>query len=162
RELGIALRDYVGRGTPLYHAERLSEYYKSMNNGKGPDIYLKREDLNHTGSHKINNALAQAMIAKRMGSKTIVTATGSGQHGLATAAACAKLGLECMVLMGTKDMQRQCSNVRLIKLLGAEVEGVDGGFKDAASEAFRYWVGDLEKNYHLTGSAVGPHPCPTM
>ncbi|KAL2349514.1 hypothetical protein Fmac_003514 [Flemingia macrophylla] len=161
-ELAVALRDYVGRETPLYHAERLSEYYKSMNNGKGPDIYLKREDLSHTGSHKMNNALAQSMIAKRMGCKSVVTATGSGQHGLATAAACAKLGLDCTVFMAAKDMQRQSSNVRLIKLLGAQVEKVEGGFKDAASEAFRYWVGDLERNYHLTGSAVGPHPCPAM
>lgn len=161
-ELGAALRDYVGRETPLYHAQRLSEYYKNMNNGKGPDIYLKREDLNHSGSHKMNNALAQTMMAKRMGCKSVVTASGSGQHGLATAAACAKLALGCTVFMATKDMERQSSNVRLIKLLGAKVEGVEGGSRDAASEAFRYWVGDLENMYHMTGSAVGPHPCPTM
>ncbi|KAH1223103.1 hypothetical protein AAZX31_11G004100 [Glycine max] len=161
-ELAEALRDYAGRETPLYHAKRLSEYYKSVNNGKGPDIYLKREDLNHSGSHKMNNALAQAMIAKRMGCKSVVTATGSGQHGLATAAACAKLALDCTVFMADKDIHRQYSNVRLIKLLGAQVEAVDGGFTDAASEAFRYWVGDLENRYHLSGSAVGPHPCPTM
>ncbi|CAJ1925203.1 unnamed protein product [Sphenostylis stenocarpa] len=161
-ELAEALRDYAGRETPLYHAKRLSEYYKSRNNGKGPDIYLKREDLNHGGSHKMNNALAQTMIAKRMGCKTVVTSTGSGHHGLATAAACAKLGLECTVFMAAKDIDRQYSNVRLMKLLGAEVEAVDGGFRDAASEAFRCWVGDLEKKYHLTGSAVGPHPCPSM
>lgn len=118
-----ALRNYVGRETPLYHAKRLSEYYKSKNSGKGPDIYLKREDLNHTGSHKINNALAQAMLAKRMGLKSVVTATGSGQHGLATAAACAKLDLECTVFMAAKDMDRQSSNiVRLMKLLGAQVD----------------------------------------
>jgi len=120
-ELAEALRDYAGRETPLYHAERLSEYYKSRNNGKGPDIYLKREDLNHGGSHKMNNALAQAMIAKRMGCKSVVTATGSGQHGLATAAACAKLALECTVFMSNKDIDRQYSNVRLMKLLGAQV-----------------------------------------
>ncbi|BAU00806.1 Tryptophan synthase beta chain 2 [Vigna angularis] len=161
-ELAEALRDYAGRETPLYHAKRLSEYYKSMNNGKGPDIYLKREDLNHGGSHKMNNALAQAMIAKRMGCKSVVTATGSGQHGLATAAACAKLALECTVFMAAKDIERQYSNVRLMKLLGAQVEAVDGGFRDAASDAFRCWVGDLENKYHLTGSAVGPHPCPSM
>ncbi|KAL5100910.1 hypothetical protein RYX36_005237 [Vicia faba] len=161
-ELATALRDYVGRETPLYHAQRLSEYYKSKNGGKGPDIYLKREDLNHTGSHKMNNALAQAMIAKRIGWKSVITATGSGQHGLATAAACAKLGLECTVFMAAKDMERQSSNVRLMKLLGANVEGVYGSFKDASSEAFRWWVEDLENSYHMTGSAVGPHPCPTM
>ncbi|XP_058773052.1 tryptophan synthase beta chain 1-like [Vicia villosa] len=161
-ELATALRDYVGRETPLYHAQRLSEYYKSKNGGKGPDIYLKREDLNHTGSHKMNNALAQAMIAKRIHQKSVVTATGSGQHGLATAAACAKLGLECTVFMAAKNMDRQSSNVRLMKLLGARVEGVNGSFKDASSEAFRYWVEDLENSYHMTGSAVGPHPCPTM
>lgn len=120
-ELAEALREYAGRETPLYHAKRLSEYYKSVNNGKGPDIYLKREDLNHSGSHKMNNALAQAMIAKRMGCKSVVTATGSGQHGLATAAACAKLALDCTVFMADKDIHRQYSNVRLIKLLGAQV-----------------------------------------
>ncbi|XP_061354555.1 tryptophan synthase beta chain 1-like [Gastrolobium bilobum] len=161
-ELAAALRDYAGRETPLYHAQRFSEYYKSKNNGKGPDIYLKREDLNHSGSHKMNNALAQAMLAKRMGRKSVVTATGSGQHGLATAAACAKLGLKCTVFMAAKDMDRQSSNVRLMKLLGAKVEAVNGSFKDVASEAFRNWVEDLENSYHLTGSAVGPHPCPTM
>ncbi|GAU31596.1 hypothetical protein TSUD_54200 [Trifolium subterraneum] len=151
-ELATTLRDYVGRETPLYHAQRLSEYYKNKNGGIGPDIYIKREDLNHTGSHKMNNALAQAMIAKRIGLKSVVTATGSGQHGLATASACAKLGLQCTVFMAAKDMERQSSNV----------EVVDGCFKDASSEAFRCWVGDLENSYHLTGSAVGPHPCPTM
>ncbi|CAJ2651001.1 unnamed protein product [Trifolium pratense] len=161
-ELATALRDYVGRETPLYHAQRLSEYYKNKNGGIGPDIYLKREDLNHTGSHKMNNALAQAMIAKRIGLKSVVTATGSGQHGLATASACAKLGLECTVFMASKDMDRQSSNVRLMKLLGGKVEAVNGSFKDASSDAFRCWIGDLENSYHLTGSAVGPHPCPTM
>ncbi|GAU24872.1 hypothetical protein TSUD_115960 [Trifolium subterraneum] len=161
-ELATALRDYVGRETPLYHAQRLSEYYKNKNGGIGPDIYLKREDLNHTGSHKMNNALAQAMIAKRIGLKSVVAGTGSGQHGLATASACAKLGLECTVFMAAKDMERQSSNVRLMKLLGAKVEAVNGSFRDASSEAFRCWVGNLENSYHLTGSAVGPHPCPTM
>ncbi|MED6192936.1 hypothetical protein PIB30_014506 [Stylosanthes scabra] len=161
-ELAEALRDFAGRETPLYYARRLSEHYKINNNGKGPDIYLKREDLNHGGSHKINNALAQAMIAKRMGRNTVVTATASGQHGIATAAACAKLGLDCTVFMALKEMEKECSNVKLMKLLGATVEGVNGSYKDAASEAFRSWVGDMEKSYHLSGSAVGPHPCPTM
>ncbi|KAL1317033.1 hypothetical protein HN51_069149 [Arachis hypogaea] len=161
-ELAEALKDFAGRETPLYYARRLSEYYKMNNNGKGPDIYLKREDLNHGGSHKMNNALAQAMIAKRMGRKSVVTATAAGQHGIATAAACAKLGLECTVFMAAKEMEKESSNVQLMKLLGAKVEGVNGSFKDAASEAFRCWVGEMENSYHLTGSAVGPHPCPTM
>lgn len=120
-ELTEELREYSGRETPLYHAKRLSEHYKNLNNGKGPEIYLKREDLNHTGTHKMNNALAQAMIAKRMGRTTVITATGSGQHGLATTAACAKLGLRCIVFMAAKDIERQFTNVRLIKLLGAQV-----------------------------------------
>jgi tryptophan synthase beta chain len=119
-ELATALRDYVGRETPLYFAERLTNYYKNSK-GEGPEIYLKREDLSHGGAHKINNAIAQAMIAKRMGRKSVVAATGAGQHGVATAAACAKLGLECTIFMGTKDMQKQSSNLRLMKLLGAKV-----------------------------------------
>lgn len=117
----MALRDYAGRETPLYHAQRLSEFYKRSNGGEGPEIFLKREDLNHGGSHKMNNALAQTMIAKRLGRKLVVTATATGQHGLATAAACAKLGLDCTVFMGTRDMEQQYCNVRLMKLLGAEV-----------------------------------------
>lgn len=120
-ELSTTLRDYVGRETPLYHAQRLSEYYKSKNGGIGAEIYLKREDLNHSGSNKMNNALAQVMIAKRIGRKSVVTATGSGKHGLATAAACAKFGLECIVFMAAKDKDRYSSNVRLMNLLGARV-----------------------------------------
>ena len=120
-ELATALRDYVGRETPLYHAQRLTQHYKNINNGEGPEIYLKREDLNYGGSHNMNNALAQVMIAKRMGSQRVVTPTGAGQHGLAAAAACAKLALECTVFMSIKDMERQSSNVRLMKLLGAKV-----------------------------------------
>lgn len=119
-ELKTALRDYVGRETPLYFAERLTNHYKNSK-GEGPEIYLKREDLNHCGAHKINNAIAQAMIAKRMGRKSIVAATGAGQHGVATAAACAKLDLECTIYMGSTDMEKQASNVRLMKLLGAQV-----------------------------------------
>lgn len=160
-ELGTALRDYVGRETPLYYAERLTEHYKDKD-GYGPEIYLKREDLNHGGAHKINNALAQAMLAKRMGRMSIVTATGSGQHGVATAAVCAKLGLSCTIIMGSLDIQRNPSNVRLMKLLGAQVKSVDGNYKDACSEAVREWVANLETSYHLPGSVVGPHPCPTM
>ncbi|KAK6917330.1 Pyridoxal-phosphate dependent enzyme [Dillenia turbinata] len=166
-ELAIALRDYVGRETPMYYAERLTKHYKNVN-GEGPEIYLKREDLNHVGAHKINNALAQAMLAKRMGRTSIVAATGAGQHGVATAAACAKLALDCTIIMGTRDMERQSSNVTLMKLLGAkenklvQVKSVDGNFKDATSEAIREWVGNLETSYYLTGTVVGPHPCPTM
>ncbi|GMI72749.1 hypothetical protein like AT5G28237 [Hibiscus trionum] len=160
-ELATALRDYVGRETPLYFAQRLTNHYKNSQ-GQGPEIYLKREDLNHGGAHKINNAIAQAMIAKRMGRKSIVAATGAGQHGVATAAACAKLNLDCTILMGATDMEKQASNVVLMKLLGAEVEPVDGTFKDASSEAIRAWVGELETSYYLTGTAVGPHPCPSM
>lgn len=119
-ELGTALRDYVGRETALYYAERLSEHYKDKD-GYGPEIYIKREDLNHGGAHKINNALAQAMLAKRMGRMSIVTATGAGQHGVAAAAVCAKLGLSCTVIMGRLDIERQPTNVRLMKLLGALV-----------------------------------------
>ncbi|KAI4298653.1 hypothetical protein L6164_032187 [Bauhinia variegata] len=119
-ELATALRHYVGRDTPLYYAERLKEHYKSNNNGEGPEIYLKREDLNHGGSHQMNNAIGQAMLAKRMDLKRVVTATGAGQTGLATAAACAKLALECTVYMGTKHMEKQSSIVRLMKLLGAQ------------------------------------------
>ena len=116
----MALRDFVGRETPLYHAERLTKYYKDEE-GKGPEIYIKREDLNHCGAHKMNNAIAQVMIAKRMGRKRVVAATGAGQHGVATAAACAKHDLECTIFMGSQDIKKQSSNVVLIKLLGAQV-----------------------------------------
>ncbi|XP_051128717.1 tryptophan synthase beta chain 1-like isoform X2 [Andrographis paniculata] len=160
-ELAAALRDYVGRETPLYYAERLSEHYRN-GAGEGPEIYLKREDLNHGGAHKINNALGQAMIAKRMGRRRVVAATGAGQHGVATAAVCAKLGLECTVFMGDADMLRQSFNVTLMKHLGAELKSVGGTFKDATSEAIRSWVGDLDGGYYLTGTAVGPHPLPSM
>lgn len=120
KELGIALRDYVGRESPLYFAQRLTDHYKNSK-GEGPEIYLKREDLVHGGAHKINNAIAQAMIAKRMGRTSIIAATGAGQHGVATAASCAKLSLHCTVFMGSADIQRQPSNVLLIKHLGAHV-----------------------------------------
>lgn len=119
-ELATTLKDYVGRETPLYFAQRLTEYHKRPN-GEGPEIYLKREDLNHSGAHKINNAVAQAMLAKRMGRKKVVAATGAGQHGVATAAACARLSLECTIYMGSKDIQKQAHNVTQMKLLGARV-----------------------------------------
>ncbi|XP_075112078.1 tryptophan synthase beta chain 2, chloroplastic-like isoform X1 [Nicotiana tabacum] len=146
-ELEVALRDYVGRETPLYFAERLTDHYKSKNRGKRPDIYLKREDLNHVGAHKINTAIAQTMLAKRMDCKNIIAATGAGQHGVATAAACAKLSLECTVFMGSLDMERQPSNVLLMKHLGAKVKSVKGSFKDAVSEGIRSWVNNLEISY---------------
>ncbi|CAN1196939.1 Tryptophan synthase beta chain 2, chloroplastic [Linum perenne] len=161
-ELSTTLKDYVGRETPLYFAERLTAHYKAQNMGLGPDIYIKREDMTHFGAHKMNNAIAQAMIAKRMGLSSVVAATGAGQHGVATAAACARLGLHCTVFMSRTDMDRQPSNVELIKLLAAEVKAVDGGFKDASSEAIREWAGKLGQCYYLTGAAVGPHPCPVM
>ncbi|EOA40339.1 hypothetical protein CARUB_v10009064mg [Capsella rubella] len=163
-ELTIALRDYVGRETPLYFAGRLTEHYKNISRtiGGGPEIYLKREDLSHCGSHKINNALAQAMIARRLGCSRVVAATGAGQHGVATAAACAKLSLDCTVFMGATDIEKQFSNVLSMKLLGAQVKSVEGTFKDASSEAIRYWVENLDSTYNLCGTVVGPHPCPIM
>ncbi|XP_065876958.1 tryptophan synthase beta chain 1-like [Euphorbia lathyris] len=160
-ELATALKEYVGRASPLYFGERLTNHYKNEK-GEGPHIYLKREDLNHCGSHKINNAIGQAMIAKRMGLKLVVTATGAGQHGVATAAACSKLSLDCTVFMGTSDMEKQSSNLLLMKLLGAQVKPVEGNFKEASSEAVREWVCKLETSYYLSGTVVGPHPCPTM
>ncbi|KAF9672160.1 hypothetical protein SADUNF_Sadunf11G0011800 [Salix dunnii] len=160
-ELATALRDYVGRETPLYFAQGLTNYYRNKD-GEGAEIYLKREDLNHCGAHKMNNAVAQAMIAKRMGLKNVVAATGAGQHGVATAAACAKLSLSCTVFMSADDMEKQSSNVLLMKLFGAQVKPVEGGFKEASSEAIREWASNLETSYYLTGTAVGPHPCPSM
>ncbi|CAI0468186.1 unnamed protein product, partial [Linum tenue] len=154
-ELSTALNDYVGRETPLYYAERLTAHYKAH-------IYIKREDLAHCGAHKMNNALAQAMIAKRMGLTAVVAATGAGQHGVATASACAKLGLSCTIFMSAADMEKQPSNVDLMTLLGAKVEPTAGNFKDASSESIRVWAGKLGEVYYLAGAAVGPHPCPTM
>ncbi|CAH8388947.1 unnamed protein product [Eruca vesicaria subsp. sativa] len=138
-ELTTALRDYVGRETPLYFAGRLTEHYKNIarTTGDGPEIYLKREDLGHSGSHKMNNALAQAMIAQRFGCSRVVAATGAGQHGVATAAACAKLSLECTIFMGTTDIEKLSANVLSMKLLGAQVTSVKGTFQDASSEAIR-------------------------
>lgn len=153
------LNTYVGRPTPLTYAARLTEHLG------GAKIYLKREDLAHSGAHKINNALGQALLAKRMGKKRIIAETGAGQHGVATATACALLGLECVVYMGTVDMARQQPNVFRMRLLGAEVRGVESGsktLKDAINEAIRDWVTNVESTYYLLGSALGPHPYPTM
>jgi tryptophan synthase beta chain len=158
-ELSRLLRHYVGRPTPLYEARRLSDA------SGGARIFLKREDLTHTGAHKINNALGQALLAVRMGKRRIVAETGAGQHGVATATACALLGLECHVYMGVDDMARQALNVVRMRLLGAEVIGVDAGsrtLKDAINEAMRDWVTNVTSTYYLLGSALGPHPYPLM
>src|ERR1035438_1568294 len=153
-ELDGLLRDFGGRPTPLYRARRLSER-------AGRPIYLKREDLNHTGSHKLNNALGQVLLAKRMGKQRIIAETGAGQHGVATATVCALLGMECVVYMGAVDCQRQELNVLRMRLLGAEVRGVSSGsktLKDAISEAMRDWVTNVRTTYYLLGSALGAHP----
>lgn len=153
------LKDFSGRPTPLFHARRLSETLG------GAQIYFKREDLGHTGSHKINNAIGQVLLARKMGKKRIIAETGAGQHGVATATVCALFGLECVVYMGTEDMRRQALNVFRMQLLGAEVRGVDSGsktLKDAINEALRDWVTNVETTYYLLGSALGPHPYPLM
>lgn len=158
-ELRYLLKQYSGRETPLYYAERLSHHLG------GPKIYLKREDLNHTGAHKINNALAQGLLAKRMGKKKVIAETGAGQHGVATATVAALLGLECKVFMGEEDTKRQQLNVFRMNLLGAEVIPVTSGsrtLKDAGNEALRYWVSNVEDTFYILGSAVGPHPYPLM
>lgn len=157
RELDALLHDYVGRPSPLYRADRLSEHY-------GTNIYLKREDLNHTGAHKINNALASVLLAKRMGKTRIIAETGAGQHGVATATACALMGLECIVFMGATDVARQKPNVDRMLMLGAKVEAVQSGnktLKDATNEAIRYWCCNPD-SFYVIGSTVGPHPYPEM
>jgi tryptophan synthase beta chain len=162
-QLQQLLRDYVGRATPLYFAERLTAYYASSN--ATPQIYLKREDLNHTGAHKINNALGQVLLAVRMGKKRIIAETGAGQHGVATATVCARFGLECIIYMGVHDMERQALNVFRMKLMGAEVRPVEAGtgtLKDATSEAIRDWVTNVETTHYILGSVAGPHPYPMM
>ena len=163
-ELQGLLRDYVGRATPLYFAERLTKHYAKPD-GTGPQIYLKREDLNHTGAHKINNALAQVLLAKRMGKQRIIAETGAGQHGVATATVCARFGLKCLIYMGIHDMERQALNVFRMRLMGAEVSPVEAGtgtLKDATSEAIRDWVTNVETTHYILGSVAGPHPYPMM
>lgn len=158
-ELNNLLKDYVGRETPLYFAENLTKY------AGGAKIYLKREDLNHTGAHKINNSLGQALLAKRMGKKKVVAETGAGQHGVATATACALLKLECTIFMGEEDIRRQKLNVFRMELLGAKVVGVTSGsatLKDACNEALRYWVTNVVDTHYILGSVMGPHPFPMM
>ncbi len=152
------LKDYVGRPTPLYFAKKLSQQY-------GAKIYLKREDLNHTGAHKINNAIGQALLAQRLGKHKIIAETGAGQHGVATATACALLGLECTVFMGEKDIDRQRPNVERMKILGATIVPATSGsktLKDATNEAMRYWINHPDDTHYIIGSVVGPHPFPDM
>src|SRR5919199_6829845 len=154
----LLLRTYVGRPTPLYRADRLSDLL-------GQRVYLKREDLAHTGAHKINNALGQALLVERMGKRRVVAETGAGQHGVAAATVCAMLGLECVVYMGEEDVRRQSPNVHRMRLLGAEVRPVREGsrtLKDAINEAIRDWVTNVRSTHYLLGSAVGPHPYPTL
>ncbi len=158
-EYNYYLKNYVGRESPLYFAQNLTQECG------GAKIYLKREDLNHTGAHKINNAIAQALLAKRMGKKRIIAETGAGQHGVATATVCALLGLECDIFMGEEDTQRQMLNVKKMKLLGANVTAVTQGTKtlsDAVDKAFEEWVKRIDDTFYLIGSAVGPHPYPEM
>ena len=158
KELAVLLRDFAGRPSALYRARRLSEH-------AGRPIYLKREDLNHTGSHKINNALGQALLAQRMGKRRVIAETGAGQHGVATATACALLGIECVVFMGSEDTRRQRPNVERMELLGASVVPVEAGtgtLKDATSEAIRDWVTRVEDTHYVIGSAVGPAPYPSI
>ena len=162
-ELNRLLKSYVGRATPLYEAERLTAHYNRADGG--PRIWLKREDLNHTGAHKINNALGQALLALRMGKKRIIAETGAGQHGVATATVCARFGLECVVYMGAEDMRRQALNVFRMRLLGATVQPVTAGtatLKDATSEAIRDWVTNVETTHYILGSVAGPHPYPML
>lgn len=157
-ELDYYLKNYVGRPSPLYHARRLSELYKA-------DIYLKREDLNHTGAHKVNNTIGQALLAVRMGKKRIIAETGAGQHGVATATVCALFNLECEVFMGKKDVERQKQNVFRMELLGAKVNAVESGsqtLKDAMNEALRDWITNVKTTYYMIGTVAGPHPYPEI
>ncbi|MCR2822606.1 tryptophan synthase subunit beta [Lederbergia panacisoli] len=159
KEMDHYLKQYIGRETPLYFAENLSKL------AGGPKIYLKREDLNHTGAHKINNTIGQALLTLRMGKKKVVAETGAGQHGVATATVCALLGLDCIVFMGEEDIRRQQLNVFRMELLGAEVRSVtqgSGTLKDAVNEALRYWVANVEDTHYILGSVVGPHPFPRI
>ncbi|WP_425421630.1 tryptophan synthase subunit beta [Phaeodactylibacter xiamenensis] len=158
KEFRRLLRDYVGRPSPLYLAERLSEHYNT-------NIYLKREDLNHTGAHKINNTVGQILMAKRLGKKRIIAETGAGQHGVATATVCALMGMPCVVYMGAVDIKRQAPNVSRMRMLGAEVRPAESGsrtLKDATNEAIRDWINNPVDTHYIIGSAVGPHPYPDM
>jgi tryptophan synthase beta chain len=165
-EFDELLRNYVGRPNPLYYAERLTEAVRaSAPAGKGAKIYLKREELNHTGAHKINNCIGQALLARRMGKNKIIAETGAGQHGVATATIAARFGMECKIFMGAKDVERQQPNVFRMKLLGAEVIPVTSGsqtLKDSMNEALRHWVSNVHDTFYIIGTAAGPHPYPEM
>src|SRR5260221_4168481 len=157
------LKDYVGRPTPLYFAERMTEHLRG--GAGGAKIYLKREDLNHTGAHKVNNVLGQILLARRMGKPRVIAETGAGMHGVATATMCAKFGLECVVYMGVVDVERQKPNVLRMKALGAEVRPVESGsktLKDAMNEALRDWVTNVANTFYCIGTVAGPHPYPMM
>ena len=159
KEMNFFLKDYVGRPSPLYFSERLTEHFG------GAKIYLKRDELNHTGAHKINNVLGQILLAKRMGKKRIIAETGAGQHGVAAATVCARFGLKCIVFMGKTDVERQAPNVFRMKLLGADVVSVTSGrgtLKDAMNEALRDWVTNVEDTFYCIGTVAGPHPYPSM
>ena len=159
KEMDFFLKDYVGRPSPLYFSERLTEHFG------GAKIYLKRDELNHTGAHKINNVLGQILLAKRMGKKRIIAETGAGQHGVATATVCARFGLKCIVFMGKTDVERQAPNVFRMKLLGADVVSVTSGrgtLKDAMNEALRDWVTNVDDTFYCIGTVAGPHPYPSM
>jgi len=158
RQFRKLLKDYVGRPSPLYYAERLSKHY-------GTNIYLKREDLNHTGAHKINNTIGQILLAQRLDKKRIIAETGAGQHGVATATVCALMGVECIVYMGAVDIERQAPNVSRMRMLGTEVRPATSGsqtLKDATNEAIRDWIANPEDTHYIIGSVVGPHPYPDM
>ena len=159
REFEYELKHYVGRPSPVYHAKHWSDHLG------GAQIYLKREDLNHTGAHKINNTIGQAMLARRMGKKRVIAETGAGQHGVATATIAARYGMECVVYMGSEDVKRQAANVYRMKLLGATVVPVESGsktLKDALNEAMRDWVTNVESTFYIIGTVAGPHPYPMM
>ena len=159
KELAYYQKHYIGRPSPLYFAERLSSYCK------GAKIYFKRDELNHTGAHKINNVIGQALIAKHMGKKQIIAETGAGQHGVATATVCALFNMQCEVFMGKEDIKRQKPNVERMLLLGAKINSVDSGtgtLKDAMNEALRYWVSNAESHFYIIGTVAGPHPYPMM
>ena len=159
RELDELLRDYVGRPSPLYHAKRLTDFCG------GAQIWLKREDVNHTGAHKINNTIGQALLTKRMGKRRVIAETGAGQHGVATATACARFALDCVVYMGEEDVRRQAPNVYNMRLMGAEVRPVTSGsrtLRDAVNEAMRDWMSSVETTHYILGSVVGPHPFPMI
>lgn len=159
KELAYYLKDYIGRETPLFYAANLTKI------AGGAKIYLKREDLNHTGAHKINNTIGQALLAQRMGKQKVVAETGAGQHGVATATVCALLNLECIIFMGAEDVERQKLNVFRMELLGAKVVSVEQGsatLKDAVNEALRYWVANVTDTHYIMGSVLGPHPFPVI